>query len=220
MTPGVTAETVDGMRLGKIQAIIDALRSERYRWTPVRRVYIQKKGTSEEAPAGVADLVGQAAARSDPPAAGGVLRAAVLRPLPRLPARPGLSHRAAGRSTTSGVGQPGSSKVTSPTASAVLDHQIMLSILAEKIHDNRFLRLIDGLLQAGYLEDWRYHATLSGCPQGGVISARSCPISTWTGWTSTSRRPCCPPTTGETDASPIGLTCGCTRVITELENTG
>jgi Reverse transcriptase (RNA-dependent DNA polymerase)/Type II intron maturase len=51
-----------------------------------------------------------------------------------------------------------------------LDHSIMLSILAEKIHDGRFLRLIGGLLRAGYLEDWRYHATLSGCPQGGVVS--------------------------------------------------
>ena len=42
-----------------------------------------------------------------------------------------------------------------------LDH-VMLSILAEKIHDGRFLRLIAGLLRAGYLEEWRYHATLSG----------------------------------------------------------
>src|SRR5216684_5437019 len=52
-----------------------------------------------------------------------------------------------------------------------LDHSITRSILAEKIHDGRFLRLIDGLLQAGYLEDWRYHQTLSGCPQGGLCSA-------------------------------------------------
>jgi reverse transcriptase-like protein len=51
-----------------------------------------------------------------------------------------------------------------------LDHQVMMSILKEKLHDNRFLRLIQNLLQAGYLEDWRYTATLSGCPQGGVIS--------------------------------------------------
>ena len=51
-----------------------------------------------------------------------------------------------------------------------LDHQILLGILAEKIRDGRFLRLIGGLLQAGYLEDWRYHATLSGCPQGGIAS--------------------------------------------------
>jgi retron-type reverse transcriptase len=46
----------------------------------------------------------------------------------------------------------------------------MLSILAEKIHDNRFLRLIKQMLQAGYLEDWEYHDTLSGVPQGGVVS--------------------------------------------------
>lgn len=42
--------------------------------------------------------------------------------------------------------------------------------LAEKIHDNRFLRLIKQMLQAGYLEDWEYHDTLSGVPQGGVVS--------------------------------------------------
>jgi hypothetical protein len=46
----------------------------------------------------------------------------------------------------------------------------MLSTLGEKIHDNRFLRLVEGMLTAGFLEDWRWHATLSGCPQGGVAS--------------------------------------------------
>jgi retron-type reverse transcriptase len=43
LTPGATMETVDGMSLEKIDAIIDALRHERYRWTPVRRTYIPKK---------------------------------------------------------------------------------------------------------------------------------------------------------------------------------
>ncbi len=51
-----------------------------------------------------------------------------------------------------------------------LDHEIMVQILAEKIHDNRFLRLMRNMLKAGYLEDWQYHQTLSGCPQGGVAS--------------------------------------------------
>jgi hypothetical protein len=51
-----------------------------------------------------------------------------------------------------------------------LDHEIMVSILAEKIHDNRFLRLIRNMLKAGYLEDWEWNATLSGVPQGGVVS--------------------------------------------------
>jgi hypothetical protein len=43
MTPGVTGETVDGMSLGKIERIIDALRHERYRFSPAKRIYIPKK---------------------------------------------------------------------------------------------------------------------------------------------------------------------------------
>jgi group II intron reverse transcriptase/maturase len=51
-----------------------------------------------------------------------------------------------------------------------INHNVLLNTLAEKIQDNRFLRLISGLLKAGYLEDWKYHATFSGVPQGGVVS--------------------------------------------------
>ena len=51
-----------------------------------------------------------------------------------------------------------------------LDHEILLGILAEKIQDQRFLRLIRNMLKAGYLEDWEYHDTLSGVPQGGTVS--------------------------------------------------
>jgi retron-type reverse transcriptase len=43
MTPGASAETVDGMSLGKIGRIIDAMRHERYRFSPVKRVLIPKK---------------------------------------------------------------------------------------------------------------------------------------------------------------------------------
>jgi hypothetical protein len=50
------------------------------------------------------------------------------------------------------------------------DHDVMLLILGERLHDNRFLRLVRNMLQAGYLEDWEYNATLSGCQQGGVAS--------------------------------------------------
>jgi retron-type reverse transcriptase len=51
-----------------------------------------------------------------------------------------------------------------------IDHAILLSILKENIHDNRFLRLIEHLLKVGYLEEWQYNKTLSGTPQGGIIS--------------------------------------------------
>jgi retron-type reverse transcriptase len=43
MTPGADRETVDGMSLGKVTRIIDALRHERYRWSPVKRVYISQE---------------------------------------------------------------------------------------------------------------------------------------------------------------------------------
>jgi group II intron reverse transcriptase/maturase len=50
------------------------------------------------------------------------------------------------------------------------DHDVMVTILAERIHDNRFLRLLRNMLTAGYLEDWKWGATLSGVPQGGIAS--------------------------------------------------
>jgi len=51
-----------------------------------------------------------------------------------------------------------------------LDHDVMITILSEHVHDNRFLRLMRNMLQAGYLEDWVWKSTLSGSPQGGVTS--------------------------------------------------
>jgi hypothetical protein len=51
-----------------------------------------------------------------------------------------------------------------------LDHSVMLETLGENIHDKRFLVLLRNMLQAGYLEDWVWNATLSGSPQGGVVS--------------------------------------------------
>ncbi len=51
-----------------------------------------------------------------------------------------------------------------------MNHEVLVAILSEKIHDHRFLRLIRHLLESGYLEEWKFNTTLSGCPQGGVIS--------------------------------------------------
>jgi hypothetical protein len=53
MTPGSTEETADGMSLEKIQRIIDAVRQERYRWTAVRRIYIEKKRSKKKRPLGI-----------------------------------------------------------------------------------------------------------------------------------------------------------------------
>ena len=51
-----------------------------------------------------------------------------------------------------------------------LDHELLLKTLSERIHDGRLLNLMRELLDAGYLEDWKFPQTLSGVPQGGVVS--------------------------------------------------
>lgn len=169
MTAGVNAETVDGMSLTKIQAIIGALRYERYRWTPVRRTYIDKKNSSKKRPLGL-------------PTWSDKLLQEVIRLLleayyePRFSDyshgfRPGRGcHTALEEIQRYWRGTVWFIEGDITDCFGSLDHSTMRSILAEKIHDGRFLRLIDGLLQAGYLEEWRYHETLSGAPQGGILS--------------------------------------------------
>jgi group II intron reverse transcriptase/maturase len=51
-----------------------------------------------------------------------------------------------------------------------IDHGILLTLLRKRIADERFIELIRKFLKAGYLEDWHWHATWSGTPQGSVIS--------------------------------------------------
>jgi retron-type reverse transcriptase len=51
-----------------------------------------------------------------------------------------------------------------------IDQSILLDLLRRRIDDERFIRLIAGMLKAGYMEDWTFHATFSGTPQGGVFS--------------------------------------------------
>ena len=168
MTPGVTAETVDGMSLAKIGTIIAALRGERYRWRPVKRVQIPKKN-GKLRPLGL-------------PTWSDKLVAEVVRLL--LEAyydiqfsdhshgfRPGRGcHSALDEVVSVWKGTHWFIEGDISDCFGSLDHKIMISILAEKIHDGRFLRLVSSMLTAGYLEDWRWHATLSGAPQGGVAT--------------------------------------------------
>jgi Reverse transcriptase (RNA-dependent DNA polymerase)/Type II intron maturase len=51
-----------------------------------------------------------------------------------------------------------------------IDHEVVLKMLSENVRDNRLIRLMSNMLKAGYMEDWRYGDTLSGTPQGGVLS--------------------------------------------------
>ena len=64
MTQGTTGRPLTAMSLAKIDAIINALRQERYHWKPVRRVCIPKRNNTKKRASGVAYMVGQASARS------------------------------------------------------------------------------------------------------------------------------------------------------------
>jgi group II intron reverse transcriptase/maturase len=169
LTPGVDPETVDGMTLAKIEAIIDALRHERYRWKPARRTYIAKKQSAKKRPLGL-------------PTWSDKLLQEVIRMLLEAYYEPQFSDHSHGFRPRRGC-HTALQAISRKWQGTIwflegdisrcfdsLDHEVLLSILQEKIKDNRFLRLIRHLLAAGYLEEWRLHKTLSGTPQGGIVS--------------------------------------------------
>jgi len=168
MTKGTNDETVDGMSLAKIESLIDDIRHERYRWTPVRRVYIPKKKGGQR-PLGLPtwkDKILQEVMRS-------ILEAYYE---PQMSDhshgfRPGHGcHTALREIQTKWTGSRWFVEGDIAKFFDTMNHEVLLTILSEKIHDSRFLRLIRHLLEGGYLEEWKFHKTLSGCPQGGVIS--------------------------------------------------
>lgn len=168
LTTGITEETADGMSTAKIGTIIEQLRCERFQWTPVRRVEIPKKN-GKKRPLGIPTWTDK-------------LLQEVMRSLLEAFYEPRFSVHSHGFRPERGC----------HTALAEIyrtwkgchwfiegdirgcfdniDHNILLSIIREDIHDNRFLRWLENLLKAGYCEQWNYAPTLSGTPQGGIIS--------------------------------------------------
>jgi group II intron reverse transcriptase/maturase len=168
MTPGASEETADGMSEEKIEQITGLMRQEKYRFSPARRVYIPKKN-GKLRPLGMPTwsdkLVGE-----------------VVRLLLEAFYDPQFSDSSHGFRKSRGC-HTALREIGNTWTGATwfiegdisdcfgsLDHETLLGILAEKIHDNRFLRLIRNMLKAGYLEDWDYRDTLSGVPQGGTVS--------------------------------------------------
>src|SRR3984885_12974287 len=168
MTPGASEETADGMSEDKIEQVTGLMRREKYRFSPARRVYIPKKN-GKLRPLGLPSwsdkLVGE-----------------VVRLILEAYYEPVFSERSHGFRKRRGchtalreindtwTGTTWFIEGDISDCFGSLSHEILLGILAEKIHDRRFLRLIRNMLKAGYLEDWEYRETLSGSPQGGVVS--------------------------------------------------
>ncbi len=168
MTPGSTTETVDGMSMQKIEQLIDDIRHERYRWTPVRRVYIPKK-TGKLRPLGLPTWTDK-------------LLQEVIRSILEAYYEPQMSEHSHGFRPDRGCHTALREVQANWTGTRwfiegdiakyfdTINHDVLMEILSEQLQDNRFLRLIRHLLQSGYLEEWKVHQTRSGAPQGGVIS--------------------------------------------------
>ncbi|HEM4635439.1 MULTISPECIES: reverse transcriptase/maturase family protein [Streptococcus] len=167
MTKGVTEETIDGMSIQKIDMIIEQLRQETYYWRPARREYIPKKN-GKHRPLGI-------------PVWSDKLLQEVIRMILEAHYEPQFSEHSHGfrpkRGCHTALQEIQTWKGTRwfiegdiSSYFDTIDHDVLITMLSRQIQDGRFIRLIKNMLEAGYLDDWKFHKTISGTPQGGVIS--------------------------------------------------
>lgn len=169
-TPGVDPDdTVDGMSLQKIDTILNELENGTYQWKPVRRTYIEKKMSKKLRPLGMPgwrDKLLQEVIR--------MVLEAYYEPQFRKSShgfRPNRGcHTALNVIRKTWTGTKWFVETDISGCFDNLDHHFVIEILGRKIKDTRFLKLMKGMLKAGYMEDWKYHQTYSGTPQGGICS--------------------------------------------------
>lgn len=168
LTQGTENDTADGTSMADIRNIIELLRHERLRIRPSRRSQVPKKRGGKR-PLGIPNFTEklvQEAVR--------LILEAYYEPQFRDSShgfRPGrgcdtalvnINHKFRG----SAWFIEGDIQACFDS----LDHEVLMDILSRNIQDGRLLNLIRMFLEAGYVEDWEYHKTYSGTPQGGVIS--------------------------------------------------
>jgi len=167
MTPGADGSTVDGMGKELIEGVIGELKASKYKPTPVRRVYLPK-------PNGKLRPIGIPTFRDK-------LLQTVVKLILEAIYEPTFSEAShgfrPGRSCHTALAQV--KKMTGVRWWVEGDikgffdnlcHDTLMKILSKRITDRRFLHLVKQMLRAGYMEDWQYHKTYSGTPQGGNLS--------------------------------------------------
>lgn len=168
MTAGVDGKTIDGMSMLRIERLIDTLRNETYQPNPSKRTYIPKKN-GKKRPLGI-------------PSFDDKLVQEIIRMILEAIYEGSFEYTSHGfrpkrscHTALLGIQQSftairwfieGDIKGFFDN----INHEVLVNILKERIADDRFIRLIRKFLNAGYVEDWVFHKTYSGTPQGGIIS--------------------------------------------------
>lgn len=170
MTPGVDGTTMDGMGAKRIAKVIALLQDQNYQPKPARRTYIAKKNNpAKKRPLGIPsgeDKIVQEVVR--------MLLEAIYEPVfsPHSHGfRPNRSCHTALmeiQRTCTGTVWFVEGDITACFDS--FDHHILIDLLRKRIDDEKFIALMWKFLKAGYVEQWRYHTTYSGTPQGSGVS--------------------------------------------------
>lgn len=168
MTKGTDNQTVDGMSIKRIHKIISSLKDESYQPKPTRRTYIPKKN-GKMRPLGIPsfeDKLLQEIIR--------MILEAIYEGYFEYTShgfRPNRScHTALDEIQKTFTGVKWFIEGDIKGFFDNINHNTLIGTLRERITDERFLRLIRKFLNAGYIEDWTFHKTYSGTPQGGIIS--------------------------------------------------
>lgn len=168
MTPGTDGRTVYQMSIQRIERLIDALRTEEYQPHPAKRVYIPKKN-GKKRPLGIPsfdDKLVQEVTR--------MILEAIYEGHFEYTSHGFRPHRSCHTALTHIQDKfTGAKWFIEGDIKGFFDnikHEILVNILKERIADERFIRLIRKFLKAGYAEQWKFHNTYSGTPQGGIVS--------------------------------------------------
>jgi retron-type reverse transcriptase len=167
-TKGSDGRSIDEMSLARIETLIASLKDESYQPHPSRRAYIPKKN-GKTRPLGIPafeDKLVQEVVRMILEAIyEGHFETTSHGFRPKRSCHTALLHI---QKTFSGAKWFIEGDIKGFFDN--IDHDVLVGILRERISDDRFIRLIRKFLKAGYVEDWTFHNTYSGMPQGGIVS--------------------------------------------------
>ena len=167
-TKGSDGRSIDEMSLARIETLIASLKDESYQPHPSRRVHIPKKN-GKTRPLGIPafeDKLVQEVVRMILEAIyEGHFETTSHGFRPKRSCHTALLHI---QKTFSGAKWFIEGDIKGFFDN--IDHDVLVGILRERISDDRFIRLIRKFLKAGYVEDWTFHNTHSGMPQGGIVS--------------------------------------------------